>query len=438
MLCGGLNLIGPFLVEEVDTLPTWTPNDKRRLIYSNLTNRIYLGTSTSFKDITGSGDILLDADTVDGIHASTTARANTLLALDANMQLPASALMLNGHMSSTSPSAGYIPVMNSEGKVNASITGDAATLGGEPSSSYVRTNSDSIIDQHKLTIVGSQGQMNASAGSVSALEIKPITSSTDPALISFNRTGVFSCFFGLDTDNLFKYGGLSLGGNKYKFWTENNMGHSSGLNADTTDTFHASATPTPNYLLALDANGLFPKEAIPNGVGLPVGALVMFPMGYPSSTIPSDYLSCRGQSISTTTYADLFDYLGYYYGGSSGSFNVPDYRGYFLRMVDCGIGNDPNATTRTPAVGGVAQGVGSKQSDIIKIHNHPLGYNSGKAAGGESSTDPGGWNVSASIPNVYSIDSYASPDTSQRWALVPQGSETRPINVYIEIGIKWR
>jgi len=53
---------------------------------------------------------------------------------------------------------------------------------------------------------------------------------------------------------------------------------------------------------------------------VPTGSI--FPYGAP--TAPTHYLMCDGGSISTTTYAGLFAVLGYAYGGSGGSFNVPD------------------------------------------------------------------------------------------------------------------
>jgi microcystin-dependent protein len=46
-----------------------------------------------------------------------------------------------------------------------------------------------------------------------------------------------------------------------------------------------------------------------------------------TGTAPSGYLFCNGQSVSTTTYAALFAVIAYTYGGSGGSFNVPDFSG---------------------------------------------------------------------------------------------------------------
>lgn len=42
------------------------------------------------------------------------------------------------------------------------------------------------------------------------------------------------------------------------------------------------------------------------------------------------YLSCDGSSYSTTTYAILFSYIGYAWGGTGGTFKVPDLRGRTL------------------------------------------------------------------------------------------------------------
>jgi len=52
----------------------------------------------------------------------------------------------------------------------------------------------------------------------------------------------------------------------------------------------------------------------------PVG--MVFP--YTSDTAPAGYLLCDGDSYSTTDFPELFDVIGYTYGGSGSSFNVPD------------------------------------------------------------------------------------------------------------------
>jgi len=58
----------------------------------------------------------------------------------------------------------------------------------------------------------------------------------------------------------------------------------------------------------------------PGPSGLPTGAISQFA----GSTAPTGYLLCEGQSVSTTTYSALFDVIGYTYGGSGASFNIPN------------------------------------------------------------------------------------------------------------------
>lgn len=62
----------------------------------------------------------------------------------------------------------------------------------------------------------------------------------------------------------------------------------------------------------------------PQGVqgepGLPTGAVSQFA----GSIAPSGFVLCTGQSLSTTTFANLFAVIGYTYGGSGSNFLVPN------------------------------------------------------------------------------------------------------------------
>lgn len=73
-----------------------------------------------------------NADTVDDIHASTTAQANKLLALNANSKLPASitgdADTVDDIHASTTAVANKLLALNADSKLPASITGDADTV----------------------------------------------------------------------------------------------------------------------------------------------------------------------------------------------------------------------------------------------------------------------------------------------------------------------
>jgi microcystin-dependent protein len=56
-------------------------------------------------------------------------------------------------------------------------------------------------------------------------------------------------------------------------------------------------------------------------VSVITGSIQMWPTG----TAPTGYLLCNGASVSTTTYAALFAVVGYTFGGSGGSFLLPNY-----------------------------------------------------------------------------------------------------------------
>jgi microcystin-dependent protein len=62
---------------------------------------------------------------------------------------------------------------------------------------------------------------------------------------------------------------------------------------------------------------------------LPPGTILQ----YSGSAVPSGYLLCDGSPISRTSYSELFAAIGVTHGSGDGSttFNLPDYRGQFMR-----------------------------------------------------------------------------------------------------------
>lgn len=96
-------------------------------------------------------------------------------------------------------------------------------------------------------------------------------------------------------------------------------------------------------------------------------------MAWPIGTAPTGWLECNGAAISRTTYAELFAAIGTTYGVGDGSttFNLPDYRGEFLRGFANGSSNDPDRTTRTNrGDGATGDAVGTKQSGETEAHTH--------------------------------------------------------------------
>ena len=88
---------------------------------------------------------------------------------------------------------------------------------------------------------------------------------------------------------------------------------------------------------------------------------IVIPWG--SASIPSGFLECNGASISTSTYAALFAVIGYTYGGSGASFNLPD-------LTDRTIVNKSN--TKSLAQTGGANTVASQGNVSGNLANYTL------------------------------------------------------------------
>jgi microcystin-dependent protein len=171
------------------------------------------------------------------------------------------------------------------------------------------------------------------------------------------------------------------------------------------------ATPTS----AMQVNSNFDILYTAVQQNFPVGTVV----AYGGTTAPAGWKLCDGTSLSTTTYADLYAVIGYAYGGSGANFNLPDMRGRFLRGLDGTAARDPNSGTRTASAAGGNTGnnIGSIQTDDYKSHSH-----SANVSGSGTST------VFASGGGT----AYGSAVGS-----ASGGSETRPINIYVNYIIKY-
>lgn len=155
-------------------------------------------------------------------------------------------------------------------------------------------------------------------------------------------------------------------------------------------------------------------------------------LSYPNiPSIPSgvEIVPCDGRALSRTTYASLFALLGTAFGAGDGSttFNIPDYRGLFLRGWDGGSGRDPGR------IYGQIQSSGSP--------NITGKFNSGRV--NEISVVSGAFYVSATGTGFTSgggnYGYYAGFDASRSSSVYKNGlTETRPINsnCYYVIRIK--
>lgn len=166
---------------------------------------------------------------------------------------------------------------------------------------------------------------------------------------------------------------------------------------------------------------------------VPVGTVVAFagqvsssalnsPQNYTTNIEQLGWMLCDGKPRKVSEYPELFAVLGYLYGGKDDIFNVPDYRGLFLRGVDGGANNDPDVIQRKPAKGGTSDGVGSLQTDALQTHEHEYNLLASTTGGaqGKAAMIVDGTNNRTGQP----IDGRTS-------------TETRPKNIYVNYIIKY-
>ena len=191
----------------------------------------------------------------------------------------------------------------------------------------------------------------------------------------------------------------------------------------------AASSVTTNAIL----NENVTEEKLAVGARIPSGAIMAFAM----NSAPTGWVAANGASVSTTTYAALFAAIGYTYGGSGGSFNLPDLRGYFVR----GSGTNSDST---------ASGTfGAKQNASLLNHthsgttgtvsaNHQHGYtrynnliNNVTLVGGANNVWQG---TTTALSDFFTADHTHNFTTGNPSA--GGGSETRPVNIAMLYCIK--
>lgn len=196
-------------------------------------------------------------------------------------------------------------------------------------------------------------------------------------------------------------------------------------------------TSLANGTVSGDAVNYGQLSAIPGAV---TGALLFYPL----KASPSGYLYCNGAAVSRGTYATLYGIVGNIFGSGDGSttFNLPDYRGKFIRGVNDASGNDPDASSRTAQASGGNTGdqAGSIQADQFKSHTHTV-TDTGHAhteqygtGGGSAQGVQGAAPAQAGVNNVSTNTTVSATTgvTNQSTG----GNESRPINSAIYVHIK--
>lgn len=146
--------------------------------------------------------------------------------------------------------------------------------------------------------------------------------------------------------------------------------------------------------------------AVATAVASDAGKVGYFPLSSP----PAGWLACNGAAVSRTTYARLYAAIGGLFGNGDGAttFNLPDFRGEFLRGWDNGRGVDSG------------RGLGTWQGDAFASHQHNVtGYGASSTASGSGLASASGGNGN-SYTNTNLISATGGTETRPRnYALLP-------------------
>jgi microcystin-dependent protein len=140
-------------------------------------------------------------------------------------------------------------------------------------------------------------------------------------------------------------------------------------------------------------------------------------------------------------YHALFAAIGNAYGGNgTSSFNVPDFRGIFLRgaQMTLASGGDPDVNLRTVNGSNAKSYPGSTQTDAIQTHQHLANCNTysntGNGVGGAYTSSTA--NVVFGASNGVTYPSITTGPVSNN-GNIQVSSETRPVNAYVNYIIKY-
>jgi hypothetical protein len=168
----------------------------------------------------------------------------------------------------------------------------------------------------------------------------------------------------------------------------------------------------------------------------PPGKIDAFAMSSP----PTGWLFCDGSAVSRTTYKALFDKIGTAHGVGDGAttFNLPDYRGVFLRGFDGGRGLDPGRVFASFQDDAFESHTHSGTTTTSGNHQHGTAGQGGQGGGINHDYRPGNNNnytLSGGGTDIF-VTSNAGAHNHTLNTDAVGGSETRPKNVAVYICIK--
>jgi microcystin-dependent protein len=166
---------------------------------------------------------------------------------------------------------------------------------------------------------------------------------------------------------------------------------------------------------------------------MPVGSIILFAgkiFGEENGEYQTDlqrfhWKVCDGSSLQADEYPELFNALGYLYGGENGTLKLPDLRGKFLR----GVGKDDASTEKRDEASkyGSKTGVGSTQGFAMQNHKHQYTMPFQTGAGGQGTA------INSTTTKLTTVPNKISKELPEIKVSV---LETRPVNTFIYFLIK--
>lgn len=215
-----------------------------------------------------------------------------------------------------------------------------------------------------------------------------------------------------------------------------------------------------------------PQDLNQSFVLAPIGSVIAYAGPVDSAhSLPTNWKLCDGSPLKKSDYPALFNAIGITYGDGRDfqdhkvldyDFNLPDYRGYFLRGVAGESHRDPDIALRTAMRqgGNIGDSVGSVQEDAMQSHTHRgaiatvqvqtgsgaevlRGDDGNAKVGGFTATDGVGTRQFVGVPRGYDPHDdkevrLSPPFDPNIWPPKPKTGETRPKNVNIYYIIRVR
>jgi len=169
----------------------------------------------------------------------------------------------------------------------------------------------------------------------------------------------------------------------------------------------------------------------------PIGTVVAFAGSITDQTrLPTGWLPCDGRPVSKAELPLLYAAIGTTYGSGTdasgnhaGDFNVPDYRGYFLRGLERGTATHPlPSERRDPDRSNAGQDVGSPQGDELRSHVHDVTMTPGTLIGHDTGSGH---------PGLGTGNQFIGVGNMTFKTIGPNGGvETRPKNIAVHYLIR--